>query len=171
MRLGQSDCDSYLDWGINSKWNLVLILYNNCFANSVDPDEMACNEPSHQDLHCLPFCFEFCLWPLFGAIVLTWFKDERVHCWNSEMKELNCNIHFSLNILVAKACKCTFLEPFCKTRTAQLCFYILITEKKKKQKKKLLPIQYSVTLVQWKKDIFTILKTCDDTLFHFIFNA
>ena len=26
-------------------------------ANSVDPDEMACNKPSHQDLHCLPFCF------------------------------------------------------------------------------------------------------------------
>ena len=29
------------------------------FANSVDPDEMAHNEPSHQDLHCLPFCFDF----------------------------------------------------------------------------------------------------------------
>ena len=27
------------------------------FANSVDPDEMAHNEPSHLDLHCLPFCF------------------------------------------------------------------------------------------------------------------
>ena len=26
-------------------------------ANSVDPDEMAHNEPSHQDIHCLPFCF------------------------------------------------------------------------------------------------------------------
>ena len=26
-------------------------------ANSVDPDEMAPKEPSHQDLHCLPFCF------------------------------------------------------------------------------------------------------------------
>ena len=24
------------------------------FANSVDPDETAHNEPSHQDLHCLP---------------------------------------------------------------------------------------------------------------------
>ena len=28
-------------------------------ANSVDPDEMAHNEPSHQDLHCLSFCFIF----------------------------------------------------------------------------------------------------------------
>ena len=26
------------------------------FANSVDPDETAHNEPSHLDLHCLPFC-------------------------------------------------------------------------------------------------------------------
>ena len=25
----------------------------NITANSVDPDEMAHNEPSHQDLHCL----------------------------------------------------------------------------------------------------------------------
>ena len=29
---------------------------NTC-ANSVDPDETARNEPSHQDLHCLQFCF------------------------------------------------------------------------------------------------------------------
>ena len=25
------------------------------FANTVDPDEAAHNEPSHRDLHCLPF--------------------------------------------------------------------------------------------------------------------
>ena len=25
-------------------------------ANSVDPDETARNEPSHQELHCFPFC-------------------------------------------------------------------------------------------------------------------
>ena len=31
------------------------------FANSVDPDEMAHYEPSHLDLHCLPFCS--CFWP------------------------------------------------------------------------------------------------------------
>ena len=31
------------------------------FANSVDPDEMARNEPSHQDLPCLSFCVDFCL--------------------------------------------------------------------------------------------------------------
>ena len=29
---------------------------DNC-ANSVEPDETARDELSHQDLHCLPFCF------------------------------------------------------------------------------------------------------------------
>ena len=29
----------------------------NRMANSVDPDEKTCKELSHQDLHCLPFCF------------------------------------------------------------------------------------------------------------------
>ena len=29
------------------------------FANSVDPDETAHNEHSHQDPHCLPFCYQF----------------------------------------------------------------------------------------------------------------
>ena len=29
------------------------------FANSVDPDEMAHNEPSHLDLHCLPVVSKF----------------------------------------------------------------------------------------------------------------
>ena len=33
------------------------------FANSVDPDETARNEPSHQDLHCLPFGFGFLITP------------------------------------------------------------------------------------------------------------
>ena len=27
------------------------------FANSVDPDETALNEPSNQDIHCLLYCF------------------------------------------------------------------------------------------------------------------
>ena len=30
----------------------------NIFANSVDPDETAHNEPSHQDLRCLLLCFD-----------------------------------------------------------------------------------------------------------------
>ena len=32
---------------------------NNIFANRIEPDETAHNEPSHQDLHCLPFCNNF----------------------------------------------------------------------------------------------------------------
>ena len=31
------------------------------FANNVDPDGTAHNQPSHLDLHCLPFCFFFFL--------------------------------------------------------------------------------------------------------------
>ena len=27
------------------------------FPNNADPDETAHNELSHQDLHCLPFCY------------------------------------------------------------------------------------------------------------------
>ena len=32
-----------------------------CMSNSVDPDETACNKPSHQDLHCLPFVQSYLL--------------------------------------------------------------------------------------------------------------
>ena len=53
------------------------------FANSVDH-----YEPSHQDLHSLPFCFEFWLRSLFGTMVLTRFKDGRVHFRNSGMTRL-----------------------------------------------------------------------------------
>ena len=38
--------------------NLSIIKGLHCTnANSEDPDEMAQNEPSHQDLHCLQTCF------------------------------------------------------------------------------------------------------------------
>ena len=29
------------------------------FSDSIDPDEMAHSKPFNQDLHCLPFCFDF----------------------------------------------------------------------------------------------------------------
>ena len=32
-----------------------LLFLNNTYANSVDPEERAHNEQSHQDPHCLPF--------------------------------------------------------------------------------------------------------------------
>ena len=37
----------------------VLQIKTGTFANNVDPDETAHNEPSHQDLHCLLFTFLF----------------------------------------------------------------------------------------------------------------
>ena len=47
-------------WMINEKQGLTLSALQtkpDTCANSVDPDEMACNKPSHQDLHCLPLRF------------------------------------------------------------------------------------------------------------------
>ena len=38
---------------------LALHTKNNSFANSKDPDETSHNEPFHQNLHCLLFCFDF----------------------------------------------------------------------------------------------------------------
>ena len=35
----------------------VLQTKTDTFANSIDPDQMALSGPSHEDLHCLPFCF------------------------------------------------------------------------------------------------------------------
>lgn len=38
------------------------------FTDRADPDEMAHDEPSDQELHCLPFCFGFCLKPHLTTI-------------------------------------------------------------------------------------------------------
>ena len=58
-------------------------------ANSVDPDEMARDEPSHQDLYCLPFCFDFRQnKPLFASVDMSKLKEGRVHFRNSGMKRL-----------------------------------------------------------------------------------
>ena len=62
------------------------------FAKSADPDEMARNEPSHQDLHCLPFCFNFTLEPLFASGDKSKFKDGRVHFRNSDVKGLRLSL-------------------------------------------------------------------------------
>ena len=59
------------------------------FANSVDPDEMAHYEPSHQDLHCLPFCFILWLISLVATMNVSKFKNGRVHFRNLGVKGLN----------------------------------------------------------------------------------
>ena len=63
------------------------------YPNSVDPDEMACNEWSHQDLHCLPFFF-CVLWlkPLFASVDMSKFKDGRIHFRNWGMTGLSTPI-------------------------------------------------------------------------------
>ena len=50
----------------------------NTFANSVGPDETSHNEPSHPDLHCLPFSFVYVLTTLSLLMDMSKSKDERV---------------------------------------------------------------------------------------------
>ena len=61
------------------------------FANSAAPDETAHNEPSHQELHCLPLCSDFSPRSLLGTMVQTRFKYGRVHFWKSGMKVFTDN--------------------------------------------------------------------------------
>ena len=61
----------------------------NTFANSADQDEMACNELSHQDLHCLPFWYWFLLKPLFASMDMSKFRVGRFHfqkLWGERVK-------------------------------------------------------------------------------------
>ena len=60
------DC-SIFSWPLLCRFLMALLNLNpfspaektDTCANSVDPDEMAHNEPSHLDLHCLPFCLDY----------------------------------------------------------------------------------------------------------------
>ena len=58
---------------------------NTC-GNSVDPDDTARNEPSHQDLHCLPSLFAILLFfrlnPLFVSV------DVQIQEWKSPFQKL-----------------------------------------------------------------------------------
>ena len=60
------------------------------FANSVDPDEMAHNEPSQQDLHCLPFW----LASPYETVDMSKFKAGRVHLRNLGVKGLMDDVVF-----------------------------------------------------------------------------
>ena len=63
----------------------------NCFANSVDPNETAQPEPSHQDLHCLSLCSDFLL--RFGIMVQ---PDSKMEESTSEV------IQFKLDLEITK---------------------------------------------------------------------
>ena len=58
-------------------------------ANSADPDETARNEPSHQDLHCLPLCYWCLTEPPFATMDVSKFKDGKVHVRNLGLKGLS----------------------------------------------------------------------------------
>ena len=59
---------------------------------------MAGYQPSHQDLHCLPFCFDFQLTPLFAAEDMSKFKDRSIQCKISEVKELTLSPYWLVQI-------------------------------------------------------------------------
>ena len=60
---------------------------NNTFANSVDPDETAHDEPSNQHLHWLPFRSWFTTVSLLAAVDLYKCRDGRVYFRNSGLKD------------------------------------------------------------------------------------
>ena len=71
---------------------------NTCtYANSVDPDETARYEPSHQDLHCMPFGSRvFDGLPCYQQKEVSKFKSRIVQSRNSEMKGCKKDTNVSL---------------------------------------------------------------------------
>ena len=51
----QNECRSTTKTSANMGLSTLLIIVISEFANTVDPDEMAYNEPSHLDLQFLPY--------------------------------------------------------------------------------------------------------------------
>ena len=75
-------------------WLLILTLSTlktkaDTYANSVDPDETAHNEPSHQDLYCLQLCVDFLMISLLATMDMPKFNDRKVHFINSWWIGLN----------------------------------------------------------------------------------
>ena len=90
-------------------------------ANSVDPNEMARNKPSHQDLLCLPSCFLIFDWNPFASKDMSKFKDGRVHVRSLGMKGLNhnCVIFYAVTFYYAyvKKSLLAFYSKTSMTRT------------------------------------------------------
>lgn len=72
----------------------------NTYANSVEPDEAAQNEPLHLALHCLPFYLMiFDYNPQWTTMNVSTSKDGRVHFRNSGVKDLKTGaFHFSTGL-------------------------------------------------------------------------
>ena len=80
-----TDCDNQVRvTGKTLTFNLSTLQTNTeTYANSADPDETARNEPSHQDLHCLPFCFSvYTETPLFNE------GPAQIQRWKRPLQEL-----------------------------------------------------------------------------------
>ena len=73
-------------------------------ANSVDPNETAHVDPSHQDLHYLLFFSGYRIKPEFAAMDMSKFKDGRFHFRNLGVKRVNStyNVLFSFISGVSK---------------------------------------------------------------------
>ena len=93
---------------------------------------MACNKPSHQDLHSLPFC----AWSLsntpFATMDQVRFKDGRVHFKNLRVKGLTsqqaCNIETMsiqpwFNVLMLNQHYINVVSTLCSCWTERLCNY------------------------------------------------
>ena len=81
-------------------------------ANSVDPDETAHNEPSHQDLHCLTFRFDFWLTFLQMYLQLWTGLYGNVHFISSGRKRLTHlepQEAFLFKVVVQQTCMIFFL--------------------------------------------------------------
>ena len=102
------------------------------FANNVDPDEMAHDEASHQDLHCLPFCSWLTTNFLLGVMDVSKYRDGRVYFRNSGLKGIN---------LVLKLGQTRF------------CLYIFLQKETKKQIENLLTDQLDMATSVDKKPI------------------
>ena len=64
---------------------------NKCYVYETDMVLFEEEQPSHQNLNCLPFCFFFYfrLKPLFVSVEKSKFKKVMVHFRNSGIKRLN----------------------------------------------------------------------------------
>ena len=78
------------------------------FVNSVDPDETARNEPSHQELHCLPLYFGFWLAPPFATVDMSKFKACREN-FRSVAERVNYFRQVCMNILHKRNIQCVHI--------------------------------------------------------------
>ena len=66
---------------------MILKTKTDTFTNSVNPDETARYEPSHQDVHCLTCRTDYLLKPLLATMDVSKFRDGNVHLGNSKVKD------------------------------------------------------------------------------------